>query len=116
MEVDRYREKSLNDRTLLFCKNEVEDEFHFLFKCMTYNQERKILCLGTEETYVSQDKTLVPTFVMEHCPQKLAKYLLNALMKRTEMLKVLYNVDTSKVKCLQDTVVTCNPCWAGRTD
>ncbi len=54
---------------------------------------------------------------MEHCPQKLAKYLLNAFMKRTEMLTVLYNVDTSsKVKCLQDTVVTCNPCWAGRTD
>ncbi len=57
---------------------------------MMYNHERNTLCLGTEETYVNQDKTLILKSVMEHCPQKLAKYLSNAFMKRTEMLKVLY--------------------------
>ncbi len=47
------------------------------------------LGLGIGKAFVNQDKTLIRKFVMEHCPQKLAKYLLNAFMKRTEMLKVL---------------------------
>ncbi len=51
---------------------------------MMYNHERNTLCLGTEETYVNQDNTLIFKSVMEHCPQKLAKYVLwNAFMKRT---------------------------------
>ncbi len=49
----------------------------------------KTLCLGSEQTYVNQDKTLILKFVMVHFPHKLAKYPLNAFMKRTEMLKAL---------------------------
>ncbi len=90
VEVGRYSQISLNDRTCPFCKNEVEDDIHFLLiNCIMYNQGRNTLCLGTEETYVNQDKTLILKFVMEHCPQELAKYLLNAFMKHTEMLKML---------------------------
>ncbi len=66
VEVGRYRQKSLSDRTCPFCKNEVEDKIHFLFNCMMYNHERNTLCLGTEETYVNQDKTLILKFIMEH--------------------------------------------------
>ncbi len=54
-----------------------------------YEHERKTLCLGSEHTYVNQDKTLILKFVMEYCPHKLAKHLLNAFMKRAEILKVL---------------------------
>ncbi len=59
---------------------------------MMYNHERKALCFGSEQTYVNENKTLILTFVMEHCPYKLAKYLLDAFVKRTEMLKVLWIV------------------------
>ncbi len=89
VEVSQYRQKYLNDRTCPFCKNEVEDQIHFLFNCLMYKHERKTLCLESGQTYVNQNKTLILKFFMEHCPHKLAKYLLNAFMKRTEMLKVL---------------------------
>ncbi len=56
---------------------------------MMYNVEKKTLCIGIWKTFVNQDKTLILKFLVEHCPQKLAKYLLNAIMKHTEMLKVL---------------------------
>ncbi len=54
---------------------------------------------------------------MEHCPQKLAKYLLNAFVKTYRNVKgVIDNAVASKVNCSRDIVVTCKPCWAGRTN
>ena len=58
-------------------------EIHFLFNCMMYNQESKSLCLGIGKTFVNQDKTLVLKFVMEHCPQKLAKLSLECIIYET---------------------------------
>ncbi len=63
VELNRQRQNTLNDRTCPFCKNEVEDEIHFLFNCMMYNHERKTLCLGSEQTYVNQDKTRILNFL-----------------------------------------------------
>ncbi len=118
VEVGRYRQKSLNVRTRPFCKNEVhvEDEIHFIFNCMMYNHERNTLRLGTEETcksrYNSDSKICYGTL-----PTKVGKISLECIYEAYRNVKVVTdNAGASKVNCLQDIVLACKPCWAGRTN
>ncbi len=45
VEVGRYRQKSLHDRTCPFCKNEVEDEFTFFLTVLCMNMKEKLCVL-----------------------------------------------------------------------
>ena len=40
IESGRYKGTPLNVRTCLYCPNEIEDEFHALFRCETYKEIR----------------------------------------------------------------------------
>ena len=43
IETGRYRQEPVEERTCPHCKEEIEDEVHFLISCPLYNGERKKL-------------------------------------------------------------------------
>lgn len=42
IEVGRWHKVERNERKCLFCKNNIGDEFHFLFECSKFHDKRQI--------------------------------------------------------------------------
>ena len=69
IETGRYLRKTLNERLCLLCnQNTIEDEFHFLFSCPVYNDERTNFC-----QLISGFENLIPDEQLCHLMKMNAK-------------------------------------------
>jgi len=91
IETGRFVREKLEDRICQFCDlNEVEDEYHFVFRCPTYNHEREQL-LHTAHfrtnnwLNASLDSKLKILFQSEHV-YRLGLYVKSAYSKRRSIL------------------------------
>ena len=88
IETGRYRGESLEDRLCILCnKQEIEDEFHFIFSCNFYETERKILfegnCLNENNNITKGD---ILYLLFENHTMKVVKYISKAFLKRKAMI------------------------------
>ena len=83
-----------SERKCFFCKDEIEDEIHFLTKCPLYADERKALYESCRENSINFDvlETNIHMFVFilsNECPIitiKLARFIYNSFKARDKAL------------------------------
>ena len=69
--------------------NLLEDEFHFIFDCPVYNQEREVLfnyIINTEVGFLTLSQTFKLKITCEKYFRKLSKFLQNSWSKRQTSL------------------------------
>ena len=95
IEVGRYRDTPLPERTCQACGQAVEDEIHFLLTCDKYSEpRRKLLNKATEvnESFHSLDIFDQFVFLVSNLQKSVIKYLTNAIAIRTKLLnRILEN-------------------------
>ena len=92
VETGRFSNIDREERICDFCKNEVEDEVHFLFHCGLYREFRELLFTKAREISPHFDTRGVDEnleFLMTTMPLDLANFVSNAFCKRKEFM---YNV------------------------
>ena len=93
IEVGRYRDAPLNERTCQVCGQAVEDEIHFLLFCNAYADPRKELvakALDFDESFTSCDEIEQFVFLVSNLQKSMIKYLTKALSIRTNYLNRFY--------------------------
>ena len=89
IEVGRYRDVSLPERTCQVCGQAVEDEIHFLLTCDAYSDPRsKLVCKAVEfdPSFSSLDEIEQFVFLVSNLQKPVIKYLTHALAIRTNIL------------------------------
>jgi len=88
IETGRYNSTPLLERICPLCKEEVETELHFIFKCSHYNEYRenynemfRIVNRNDDDQLLTQFKILCST-----SPRKLAKFISDIYVKRHDLL------------------------------
>lgn len=85
-----------HDRKCFVCKNEIENELHFVTKCPVYSNERKALYESLEynskcfkELRTEEHKFLfIMTNENENVMAKLAKFIFNSMQIREKVIKI----------------------------
>ena len=92
IETGRFSNIDREERICDFCKDAVEDEIHFLFRCKLYSEFRKSLFSKAREIsphFDTRDVEENLAFLMTTMPSDLANFVNNAFYKRQEFM---YNV------------------------
>ena len=90
IETGRYTNKKVEERVCYMCdKSEIEDEYHFLCKCLYYMDERKVLydniCTRNEMFMRMPDEDKFQ-YLMSECSFDVCKYIKVAWEKRRRKL------------------------------
>ena len=90
IETGRYRQVPISERKCTICKkNEVEDEFHILFKCPAYKNIRlnwlEKLFIDLSSTEESKNMKHIYEIIF-HNPKQTAKYLVNLIEIRSKKM------------------------------
>ena len=91
IEVGRYRDFALPERTCKLCHNDVEDEIHLLLMCKAYVTPRTKLfnkALEIENIFHSFDTFNKFTFLVSNLQKPVIKFLTSALAIRTNLLTI----------------------------
>ena len=89
IEVGRYRDTPLHERTCQVCGLAVEDEIHFLLTCDKYSEPRQKLlnkAIQIDNTFPSLDVFDQFVFLVSNLQKSVIKYLTNAIAIRTKLL------------------------------
>ena len=90
IETGRFVNTSLNERICNSCNlNLLEDEFHLIFDCPVYNQEREVLfnyIVNKEVAFLTLSQTFQLKIMCEKYFRKLSKFLQNSWSKRQTSL------------------------------
>ena len=95
IEVGRYRDVPLANRTCQICNLEVEDEIRFLLVCNKYSEQRNILfdkAMESDEFFYFKDEIEQFVFLVSNLQKAVMKFLTSALAIRTSILnKIIEN-------------------------
>ncbi len=85
LETGRFRNINVEQRFCPFCKDQVEDETHFIFVCPKYDCHRRsfLAAIPLVENDSLADKL---KYICNNCPRKLSKYLTNIWNLRRDSL------------------------------
>ena len=88
IETGRYQNKKINDRKCFHCDDAIEDEFHFLFHCSLYIDERNKLMSCTNLDKTTANDALKFSILCKQAPRATAKYINSCFSKRNELVYV----------------------------
>ena len=89
IEVGRYRDVPLPNRTCQICSQEVEDEIHFLLVCNAYSDQRRKLyhkALEFDPLFSLKDELEQFSLLVSNLQKPVMKFLTSALAIRTSIL------------------------------
>ena len=89
IEVGRYRDVPLPERTCQVCNQAVEDEIHFLLTCDVYsNLRRKLIskAIGFDNSFTQLDEIEQFVFLVSNLQKPVIQFLTEALAIRTNLL------------------------------
>jgi len=87
VETGRFVGEPLEQRTCRLCHaDSIEDEVHFLFECDTYNDLRHIHLADISPELTNHNSISKLNILMSLCPQKLAKLIVKAYLKRRTVI------------------------------
>ena len=73
---------------LPYCDDAIEDEFHFLFHCSLYIDERNKLMSCTNLDKTTANDALKFSILCKQAPRAIAKYINSCFSKRNELVYV----------------------------
>ena len=86
IELGRYAQIKLEERVCKVCTSGlVEDEFHFIFHCDAYQDERNTLFQNCNLNRTNTDEDIVK-YLFDQYPRKFSKFLIKLLQIRKEKL------------------------------
>ena len=91
IEIGRYRNIELSNRTCQICNAEVEDEIHFLLTCDAYAEARNKLyqkASSFENAFPEYDVFEKFTFLMSNLQKPVIKFLTSAIAIRSKFLTI----------------------------